>query len=62
MVQELQSFWCEQPQEYWDTGMLVLPVPLCEPRAPPHLVFGVNRVHAPGHHPAPHGSDTHLQP
>lgn len=64
MVEELQSFCSEQPpQQYWETGMLVLPVmPLCEARAPPHLVFGVNRVHAPGHRPTPHGSGTHLQP
>lgn len=63
MVEELQSFCCEQPpQKHWETGMLVLPVPLCEPDAPLHLLFGVNRVHAPSHHPTPHGSSTHLQP
>lgn len=64
VVEELQSFCCEQPPqlECRETGMLVLPVPLCEPCGPPHLVFGINRVHAPGHHPTPHGSGTHLQP
>lgn len=63
VVEELQSCCCEQPpQEYWETGMLVLPVPLCEPHAPSHLVFGVRRAHAPGHHPTPQGSSTHLQP
>lgn len=63
VVEELQSFCCEQPaQEHWETGMLVLPVPFCEPRASPHLVFEVNSMHVPGHHPIPHGSGTHLQP
>lgn len=64
VVEELlQSFCCEQPpQEHWEAGMLVLPVPLCEPHAPPYLFFGVNRVHVPMHHPTPHGSGTHLQP